>query len=232
MKLLKFSVIFVITALLLSNNFLMAQDHHEANATVLNPDSVIAWLQKGNDEFGKNEYNKHAINPELRMKLSKGQSPKAIILTCADSRVSPELIFNKSLGDLFVIRVAGNITDDAITGSIEYAAEHLHSSLVVVMGHTSCGAVAAALDDMKPDNASGINNHIRELTDKIQEALLFANAKDPDPVRNATVSNIEYTTTLLRNSHPTLNNMINKHQLKIVGAVYHIDNGKVEWLNY
>jgi carbonic anhydrase len=233
MKPLHLSILFIAASFVFVQNFLVAQDHHEAKATVANPDSVITWLQKGNAEFIKGNVNTHAIDPKLREELAKGQHPKAVILTCADSRVSPELVFNKSLGDLFVIRVAGNITDDAINGSIEYAAEHLHASLVVIMGHTSCGAVAAAVNDMKEsEEHSGINNHVRALTDKIQEAVLFANEKDADPIKNALISNIKYNVTLLRNSHPTLKNMVTKHELKVVGAVYHIDNGNVEWLNY
>ncbi len=234
MKLLKFSVIFVITVLLLSNSFLMAQDHHEASTKKPDPDTVIAWLKKGNTEFEKNENIKHAIDPKLRMELAKGQNPQAIILTCSDSRVSPELIFNKGLGDLFVVRVAGNITDDAVLGSIEYSAEHLHTPLIVVMGHTNCGAVAAAVNDQndKDVHTADINNLIRTLTDKIQQSVLFANEKDPDPVRNALVSNIKYNTIILRNAHPTLSNLINTHELKVVGAVYHLETGKVEWLNF
>ena len=232
MKPLHLSVLFIAASFFCVQNFLAAQDHHEAKPTTENPDSIIAWLQKGNAEFIKGNVNTHAIDPKLREELAKGQHPKAIILTCADSRVSPELVFNKSLGDLFVIRVAGNITDDAINGSIEYAAEHLHASVVIVMGHSSCGAVAAAVADAKENQVSGINNHVRALTDKIQEAVLFANEKDPDPIKNALISNIKYTVTLLRNSLPSLKPMVAKHELKVVGAVYHIDNGNIEWLNY
>src|SRR5580765_4603935 len=118
--------------------------HSEPNA-----DSVITWLKNGNNEFVNGKFNLHGVDPSLRAELVKEQHPKAIILTCSDSRVSPELIFNKGLGDLFVIRVAGNIADDAVIGSIEYAVEHLHTSLVVVMGHQNCGAVGAAVSDLQ-----------------------------------------------------------------------------------
>jgi len=212
----------------------MAQEHHEATTKGLDPDSVINWLKKGNTEFENNVNINHPIDPKLRMELAKGQNPKAIILTCSDSRVSPELIFNKGLGDLFVVRVAGNVTDDAVLGSIEYSADHLHTPLIVVMGHTNCGAIAAAVSDQNDTDVhtADINNLIRTLTDKIQQAVLFTNAKDPDPTRNALVSNINYNTLILRNTHPTLSNLIAKHQLKVVGAVYHLETGKVEWLNY
>ncbi len=90
-----------------------------------NPDSVLAWLKSGNNSFVHGEFNLLGIDSSLRMELSKAQHPRAVILACSDSRVSPELIFDKGLGDLFVIRVAGNISDDAVVGSIEYAVEHL-----------------------------------------------------------------------------------------------------------
>ncbi len=224
MKLLKLTALFLLVA-----NTLIAQEHSTAND---NADSIINWLKKGNDEFEKNNYNLHAIDTKLRIELSKAQHPKAVILTCSDSRVPPELVFNKGLGDLFVIRVAGNITDNAVTGSIEYAAEHLHTQLVVVMGHTGCGAVAAAVEDLKENKPSEIKDHVRELTDKIEEAVTFINEPEADPIKKALISNIKYTITLLRNSHPTLNELIRKHELKIVGAVYHLDSGDVEWLNY
>ena len=112
---------------------------------IADPDSVLAWLKGGNKEFLHGEFNVHGIDSSLRIQVSKEQHPKAVILTCSDSRVSPELIFDKGLGDLFVIRVAGNVSDDAVVGSIEYAVEHLHTPLVVVMGHQSCGAIGAAV---------------------------------------------------------------------------------------
>lgn len=221
-----------IASLLFSVQFLPAQEIIKTNA--VSTDSVINWLKTGNTEFKRNNYNLHSIDTKLRMELSKAQHPKAVILTCSDSRVPPELVFNKGLGDLFVIRVAGNITDNAVLGSIEYAAEHLHTQLVVVMGHTSCGAIAAAVNDLKEndDHGSEIKDHVRELTGKIEEAVTFANEKETDPVKNALISNIKYTITILRNSHPTLNELIRKNELKIVGAVYHLDSGEVEWLNY
>ena len=234
MKILTRSFLLIATSFLFANTKLVAQEHHDAGTKGLDPEAVINWLKKGNTEFEKNENIKHAIDPQLRMELAKGQHPQAIILTCSDSRVSPELIFNKGLGDLFVVRVAGNVTDDAVLGSIEYSAEHLHTPLIVVMGHTNCGAIAAAVSDQNETDVhtADINNLIRTLTDKIQQAVLFTNAKDPDPIRNALVSNINYNTLILRNTHPTLSNLINKHELKVIGAVYHLETGKVEWLNY
>src|SRR3954453_10797266 len=127
-----------------------------------NADSVLTWLKIGNNAFVHGEFNVMGVDSTLRIQLSKAQHPKAVILTCSDSRVPPEFIFDKGLGDLFVIRVAGNISDDAVVASIEYAVEHLHTSLVVVMGHKNCGAIGAAVADLQhPEHK--IDNHVRIL---------------------------------------------------------------------
>lgn len=195
---------------------------------VSNPDSVLAWLKSGNNLFIHGEFNQMGIDSSLRIQLSKEQHPKAVVLACSDSRVSPELIFDKGLGDLFVIRVAGNISDDAVVGSIEYAVEHLHTSLVVVMGHKNCGAIAAAVaDQQKPDE---INNHIRVLTDKIEQAVATVKLNENDATQKALLSNIIFTVSSLNESRPVLSEAVKKGELKIVGAVYDLSSGKVEWL--
>jgi carbonic anhydrase len=209
-----------------------SQQLHETtagNANITNPDSVISWLKQGNREFVHGQFNVRGIDSSLRIEISSGQTPKAVILACSDSRVAPELIFDKGLGDLFVIRVAGNISDDAVVGSIEYAVEHLHTSLVVVMGHKNCGAIAAAVADLQ-DSTHSINNHIRTLTDKIQLAITAENLDEKDPIKKALLSNIMFTVSSLKASRPELSKATKKGDLKIVGAVYDVTTGKVEWL--
>ena len=174
------------------------------------------------------EFNLQGIDSSLRIELSKAQHPKAVILTCSDSRVSPELIFDKGLGDLFVIRVAGNISDDAVVGSIEYAVQHLHTPLVVVMGHKNCGAIAAAVADQQKPNE--INNHIRILTDKIEQAVTAVKLNESDATQKALLSNIIFTVSSLDESRPVLSEAVKKGELKIVGAVYDLSSGKVQWL--
>ena len=192
-------------------------------------DSVLAWLKSGNNLFVHGEFNLMGIDSSLRIELSKAQHPKAVILTCSDSRVAPELIFDKGLGDLFVIRVAGNISDDAVVGSIEYAVEHLHTSLVVVMGHKNCGAIAAAVADQQKPNE--INNHIRILTDKIEQAVAAVKLNESDASQKALLSNIIFTVSSLDESRPVLSEAVKKGELKIVGAVYDLSSGKVQWLD-
>lgn len=199
------------------------------HTNIANADSVIEWLKAGNNEFIKGEFNVHGIDSSLRIKISTEQHPRAVILTCSDSRVAPELVFDKGLGDLFVIRVAGNISDDAVIGSIEYAVEHLHTSLVVVMGHKNCGAIAAAVADLQSER-NNINDHIRTLTDKIEQAIAAVNLNEKDPVKKALLSNISFTVLSLKGSRPELNEAVKAGKLKIVGAVYDVTTGKVEWL--
>src|SRR5437773_310046 len=116
-----------------------------------------AWerLKKGNEKFVADKSAAQDLGAERRRELAKGQHPFAIVLTCADSRVAPEYIFNQGLGDIFVLRVAGNIADPFVLGSIEYAVEHLHSPLIVVLGHSKCGAVDAAMGESKPTGNLG-----------------------------------------------------------------------------
>ncbi|HEY6977522.1 MAG TPA: carbonic anhydrase [Chitinophagaceae bacterium] len=202
---------------------------HSSHPGTVNPDSVLTWLKDGNKEFLHGEFNLHGVDSALRIEVSKGQHPKAVILTCSDSRVPPELIFDKGLGDLFVIRVAGNVSDDAVIGSIEYAVEHLHTSLVVVMGHYNCGAIGAAVADLQ-DTANTLGNHIRTLTDKIEEAITTVNLNENDITQKALLSNIIFTVSCLRQSRPILYKAVRSNELKIVGAVYDLATGKVEWL--
>lgn len=154
-----------------------------------------------------------------------GQHPWAIVVCCSDSRVIPEQIFDAGLGELFVIRVAGNVLDDHQLGSIEYAAEHLHCGYVVVLGHTGCGAVAAAL------HGDG-GGFIRTITDVIRKAA--GNERDPDRVCRM---NVEFAVKRLRtefSAHPATCESVTCEPVTcepvIEGAVYDIGSGKVEWL--
>ena len=208
---------------------IQANAFSQHSAALANADSVLSWLKSGNREFRHGEYNPHGVDSTLRIAVSKAQHPRAVVLTCSDSRVAPELIVDKGLGDLFVIRVAGNILDDAVIGSIEYAVEHLHTSLVVIMGHQSCGAIAAAVADLQ-NPKSEINNHIRSLTDKIEQAMMAVNSKEADINQRALLSNVIFSINSLRQSRPVLRERVEKGELKIVGAVYDISTGKVDWL--
>ena len=179
---------------------------------------VIERLIKGNEQYIENRYNPGDTSSEIRKKTAvDGQHPYAIVIACSDSRVIPEAIFSANLGDLFVIRIAGNVLDNHQLGSIEYAASHLDANVIVMLGHTRCGAVAAAM--------KGVNEgFIKYITDDICETI--GDEKDD---YKATVLNVKHGVSRIRQAfkeHPE----IESDELEIVGAVYNVDTGKVDWI--
>ena len=187
-------------------------------------DAVLAELKAGNQHHAAHQYTHPHQSAARQRELAHGQHPHAVILSCADSRVAPEIVFDQGLGDLFTIRVAGNIATDAEVASIEYAAEHLHTPLVVVMGHQSCGAVAAAVAG---GEAPG---HLPTLIDAIRPAVDKARELPGDLAANAMRINVEMVVAQLRSSPPVLAELVASGKLRIVGAVYSLENGKVTWL--
>jgi carbonic anhydrase len=187
-------------------------------------ETALAELKEGNRHHVQHRYTHPHETPTRQKSLISGQHPHAMILGCADSRVPPEIIFDQGLGDLFAIRVAGNITDDAVLASIEYAAEHLHTPLLVVMGHGSCGAVTAATEAGVPPG------HLSALVGPIRPAVEKARGMPGDLVANAVRLNVEMVVAQIRDSAPLLNEMVKSGRLRVVGAVYSLENGEVTWL--
>lgn len=187
-------------------------------------DSVLTELKSGNQHHVAHSYQHPHATLKRQRDLVSGQHPHAEILSCSDSRVPPEIIFDQGLGDLFIVRVAGNVATDAEIGSLEYGAEHLHIPLLVVLGHQSCGAVTAAV---KGDPAEG---HIATLVDLIKPAVEGSRGMSGDPVANAVRTNVEMVVKQLRSSKPILSELVAHGKLKIVGGVYSIETGTVTWL--
>lgn len=200
---------------------LSAQEHKTAGIT---PEQALARLVEGNKRYTSSHLSHPHESAEWRHSLSKEQHPYATILACADSRVPPELLFDAGLGDLFVVRVAGNIASDAVLGSIEYAAEHLGTSLILVMGHESCGAVQAAIGGGEP------KTHIERLTRAIDPAVARARKEKGDLIANAVRLNVELVVEQLRTSKPILADLAVKGKIKVAGAVYDLDSGVVKLL--
>lgn len=159
---------------------------------------------------------------ERRAEIAKSQHPFAIVLGCSDSRVPPEVIFDQGLGDLFVIRVAGNIVDNAVLGSIEYAVEHLHPPLVMVLGHKKCGAVSAAVAG---GHAPG---HINSLVEAIMPAVERARNRAGDLVENTVRINVDMAVGQLKSSEPILAQLSREGKLMIIGSRYDLETGAVE----
>lgn len=186
---------------------------------------ALAELLAGNQRYMAGRLTHPHQVAERRVETACGQNPFATILTCSDSRVPPEIIFDCGLGDLFVVRVAGNVLDDVVLGSIEYAAEHLGVGLVLVLGHSRCGAVTAAVQGTHP------RGHIGSLTDRLRPAVQRAAAAGQDTLDAAITANIELTVAELRAAEPILAQQIADGRLQIVGAHYDLKTGLVELLN-
>ncbi|MCR5760406.1 MAG: carbonic anhydrase [Sphaerochaetaceae bacterium] len=175
-------------------------------------EQAITKLLEGNSSFLN-------TSKEIRTETAKnGQHPYAIIITCSDSRVIPEAIFNAGIGELFVIRVAGNVIDNHQLGSIEYASEHLGTKLIMVLGHTHCGAVDAAINH-DPEG------YIKYITDDIRKAI----GKERDPYK-ACCLNVKHCVSIIESSLEIQKE--EKEGLKVVGAVYDIETGKVKLLGH
>ena len=194
------------------------------------PDNPLVSLKMGNDRFTSGKAQHIHQDIQKVKELVEGQNPKAVIIGCSDSRVSPEILFDQGMGDLFVIRTAGNVMSDYELGSVEYAAEHLHTKLVVVLGHHGCGAIHAMLEHANDDNAPGhiasIVNCLKEEQEE-QEALKSGKNLPVDAV----MANVIHGVKQLRDCDPILEELYEKGEIQIVGAVYHLDSGKVEFLD-
>jgi carbonic anhydrase len=186
------------------------------------PATALQRLKAGNERFVADKTSTRNVGAQRRADLAKGQHPFAIVLTCADSRVAPELIFDTGLGDLFVLRVAGNIADPAVVGSIEYAVEHLHVPLIVVVGHESCGAVVAALDGKPlPGDLGWLIKQVKvgdQLPDG-KEAKLAA----------AVRANVANAAADLKLRSKIIAEEVEHKKVAIVSGVYALGTGKVEW---
>jgi carbonic anhydrase len=215
----------IIIALVLFILFVPATMSSRQNAEEkITADSVLAELKAGNGHHVAHRYQHPHETVDRQRELVTGQHPHAEILSCSDSRVPPEIVFDQGLGDLFIIRVAGNVATDAEIGSLEYGAEHLHIPLLVVMGHESCGAVTAAVEGNPPEG------HITTLVSLIKPAVEKTHGMSGDPVENAVRANVEMVVKQLRASTPILSELVAHGKLKIVGAVYSIKTGSVTWL--
>lgn len=186
---------------------------------------ILQDLLAGNTRFVSGEMLHPNQTPEHRAELVSGQRPKVVVVSCSDSRVTPEIIFDQGLGDIFPVRTAGHVIDDVALASIEYAVEHLHAGLIMVLGHKKCGAIQAAI-------AGGeAHGHLGVLIDKIKPAVEQAKTTPGDLTDNCVKNNVALTVNELKSSAPVLNELINKNQLQVIGAYYDLDSGVVTVLS-
>lgn len=205
------------------------RSHYWETRQSMTPEKAFAFLKEGNQRFLSNlRVNRNFM--QTVTKTADNQFPFAAILSCSDSRISPELIFDQGLGDIFSIRLAGNIASEDAIGSMEYACKYLGSKLIVVMGHTGCGAVKGACADFHLDNLNQLLNHIRIAIALEKETQTGRNATNIDFVNNVSRLNVVHNIETIMRQSPILRDMIETGEVDIVGAIYKIETGEVVFL--
>lgn len=191
-------------------------------------EKAYSYLQNGNKRYLTSHVRNDGFRPKDRTRLIASQSPHAIILSCSDSRVPPEIIFDQKLGEIFVIRTAGQALDFSVIASIEYAISHLGSNLIVVMGHESCGAVKAALSTLKGGDAGSIwlNKLVADLQPHLKQ---FTDLQPTDGVIVESWANVEGVTKDLLERSSIVKKAIDSGEVTIQKALYHLGSGEVEW---
>lgn len=210
-----------------------------AGAPAVSPDDALLKLMEGNQRYVANQLTGTKLSdPATRTSLAKSQKPYAIVLTCSDSRVPPEIIFDRGLGEIFVIRVAGNVPDPIVLGSIEYAAEHLGSPLVMVLGHERCGAVKATVDAKgKSTGSPNIDAIVKTVTPAVKKATRdceackgdakCAETKKDEFVECVVDANVKLVAASLTQKSKILKHLVEEKKVKIVAAKYDLDDGTV-----
>lgn len=199
-----------------------------AEQAQLTPDKVINLFKDGNQRFMNNDLTARDHSAQVR-KSTNAQYPKAIVLSCVDSRVPVEDVFDRGIGDIFVARVAGNFINEDILGSMEFACKVSGSKLVLIMGHEHCGAVHAAIDDVKLGNITPMLTKIKPAVDMTEYAG-ERNSKNTEFVHLVCESNVRNSITQVRERSPILKEMEDNGEIKILGAVYDMDTGQVIFL--
>lgn len=193
----------------------------------LTPDSVIVMLKRGNLNFISKNMTERDLPAQLSESAKSGQAPTAIVLSCIDSRVPVEMIFDMGIGDIFVARVAGNVVSDDMLASMEYACKYVGSKVVMVLGHESCGAVNAACAGLKDGN-------LTELMHKIHPAVELAEADGGDPFSKefqsrAVAHNVDVMVDEVRKNSPILAELESQGKIKIIGGIFNLETGLVEF---
>ena len=211
-------------ALIASATIIMASASEEESS--ITPELALQKLMEGNLRYAEGNASHPHQSLERRAELISGQQPFAVILGCSDSRIPPELIFDQGLGDVFVIRTAGEVVDNASLASIEYAVDHLGVPLVMVLGHDSCGAVTAAVQGGEAEGHLGsLMDFIRPAVEQAREA-----GEGSDLLNGSIDNNVFNIVEALKSSQPVLSEKVEAGELMILGARYRLDSGLVEIL--
>jgi carbonic anhydrase len=253
MKNVRFASLLVVCSLLVGNQLGRAADPAHPDHPMISPAEAISKLKEGNGRFiagnmqhphessderayiAKNSYENAGMTflgmtaeeaAKRRAELTKSQHPIAAIVSCSDSRVPPEIVFDQGLGDLFIVRVAGNVINDEGLGSVEYSVDHLDTSLILVLGHQGCGAVKAARETIAAKGKAP--GHIQSLVTAIKPAV-EATAKDD--LETTVKANVKNVVQALRSSTPILKAEVDSGKIQVLGGYYSLDTGAVTFLD-
>ena len=226
MKNVRFASLLVVCSLLVGNQLGRAADPAHSDQPMISPTEAISKLKEGNGRYTSGNLQHPGQTAERRTELAKTQHPFAAILSCSDSRVPPEIVFDQGLGDLFVVRVAGNVINDEGMGSLEYTVDHLGTRLILVLGHQRCGAVDAAKQTIAAKGKAP--GHIQSLVTAIKPAV-EATAKDD--LETTIKANVKNVVQALRSSTPILKAEVDSGKIQVVGGYYSLDTGAVTFLD-
>ncbi len=217
---------FVIVGLLGATQFSRGADPAHSDQPAVAPTEAISKLKEGNGRYTGGNLQHPGQTAERRTEVANTQHPFATIVSCSDSRVPPEIVFDQGLGDLFIVRVAGNVMNDEGLGSIEYSVDHLGTRLILVLGHQSCGAVKAARETIAAKGKAP--GHIESLVAAIKPAVAATAKDDLDTTVKANVRNVVQA---LRSSTPILKAKVDSGDIRVIGGYYSLDTGAVTFLD-
>jgi carbonic anhydrase len=204
--------------------------HSKETQASLTPDLAIQILKEGNERFMRNLKANRNLLQQVN-ETSEGQFPFATILSCIDSRTSAELIFDQGLGDIFSIRIAGNILNEDILGSMEFATKLVGTKVIVVLGHTKCGAIVGACNHVEMGNLTTLLNKVQPVIYRETTTKENRTGSNPVFVKNVTELNVHHTIERIRRESPIIAELESTGKIKIVGAMYDVDNGQVTFYN-
>jgi carbonic anhydrase len=200
--------------------------HTRETQATMTPEKALAFLKEGNQRFQNNlKANRNLL--EQVNDTSEGQWPFAVILSCIDSRVSAELVFDQGLGDIFSVRIAGNFVNEDILGSMEFACKIAGSKLVMVLGHSKCGAIKGVCDNVSMGNLTALMGKLKPALEAVKEPADNRNSGNPEFVENVAQMNVRMTMGNIKERSSILKSMFDKGEIGIVGGMYDVENGVV-----
>lgn len=211
-------------------NLLINDTHTKDSQAAVTPEIAIQLLKDGNQRFLNTSTLNRSYEKQIEL-TSNGQYPFAAVVSCIDSRIPTEIVFDQGIGDIFNARIAGNFVNQDILGSLEFACKLAGSKLIVIMGHTSCGAVKGACDHAELGNLTAMLDNIKPALENVKtEEGVDRSSKNIDFVNEVAVQNVHLTIARLKKDSPVLNEMIENGEINVVGAMYDVASGKVSFI--